>query len=319
MELGIVLRPSCRVVSLPVPPSSSCRSSPSLFPLCKSHPQRLRASFATHPLLLRSSWLSLRESKGSRPGRISGELTLRVSSFQQIRLLVPSCARASTVKTDPSLVLKTKAVEISYGLKGASLFLVGMNGSMKTNLGKLLAEDLRYCYFDSDSIVEQAFGGESAAKSLREEDEKGYRQSETEVLKQLSSMGRLVVCAGDGAVQSSDNLALLRHGISIWIETPITLLAKEITENGNQCPSSWGVSASDSYAEVMEKLAKVYEEMKGGYATADVTVSLQRVATRLGCEKLEEVTAHDMAMEVLNELEKLTRVKKMMEEAGRPF
>ncbi|XP_031490803.1 probable inactive shikimate kinase like 1, chloroplastic isoform X2 [Nymphaea colorata] len=300
MELGIVLRPSCRVVSLPVPPSSSCRSSPSLFPLCKSHPQRLRASFATHPLLLRSSWLSLRESKGSRPGRISG-------------------ARASTVKTDPSLVLKTKAVEISYGLKGASLFLVGMNGSMKTNLGKLLAEDLRYCYFDSDSIVEQAFGGESAAKSLREEDEKGYRQSETEVLKQLSSMGRLVVCAGDGAVQSSDNLALLRHGISIWIETPITLLAKEITENGNQCPSSWGVSASDSYAEVMEKLAKVYEEMKGGYATADVTVSLQRVATRLGCEKLEEVTAHDMAMEVLNELEKLTRVKKMMEEAGRPF
>ncbi|KAF3773356.1 putative inactive shikimate kinase like 1 [Nymphaea thermarum] len=300
MELGIALRPSCRVVSLPVPSSSSCRASPSLFPLCKSHPQRLRACFASHALLLRSSWQSLRESKGSRPGRISG-------------------ARASTVKTDPSLVLKTKAVEISDGLKGASLFLVGMNGSMKTNLGKLLAEDLRYCYFDSDSVVEQAFGGESAAKSLREEDEKGYRQSETEVLKQLSSMGRLVVCAGDGAVQSSDNLALLRHGISIWIETPITLLAKEITEKGNQYPSSWGISASDSYAEVTEKLAKVYEEMKGGYATADVTVSLQRVATRLGCEKLEEVTAHDMAMEVLNELEKLTRVKKMMEEAGRPF
>lgn len=29
---------------------------------------------------------------------------------------------------------------------------------------------------------------------------------QTEVLKQFSSMGRLVICAGDGAVQSSTNL-----------------------------------------------------------------------------------------------------------------
>ncbi|CAN6472220.1 unnamed protein product [Victoria cruziana] len=302
MELGVVLRPSCRVVGLSVPPSSSVRDSSPLFPLYKSHSdgQRLRASLASHSLLLRSSWRSLSGGKSSRPGRVSG-------------------ARASTVKTDPFLVLKAKAVEVSYELKGTSLFLVGMNGSMKTNLGKLLAEDLRYYYFDSDTVVEQAFGGESAAKSLLEEDEKGYRESETEVLKQLSSMGRLVVCAGDGAVQSSDNLALLRHGISVWIETPLTVLAKEITEKGNQCPSSWGISSSDSYPEVLEKLVKVYEEMKGGYATADATVSLQRVATRLGCENLEEVTPRDMAIEVLNELEKLTRVKKMMEEAGKPF
>jgi len=32
---------------------------------------------------------------------------------------------------------------------------------------------------------------------------------QTEVLKQLSSMGRLVVCAGDGAVQSLRNLYVL--------------------------------------------------------------------------------------------------------------
>lgn len=89
---------------------------------------------------------------------------------------------------------------------------------------------------------------------------------QTEVLKQLSSMGRLVVCAGDGAVQSLTNLyvlfispvvslpfrkhthpaqtflkfssvcsrltvsilnsALLRHGISIWIDVPLEIAAK---------------------------------------------------------------------------------------------
>lgn len=48
---------------------------------------------------------------------------------------------------------------------------------------------------------------------------------QTEVLKQLSPMGRLVVCAGDGAVQSSTNLylslslflVLLSPSVWIWI------------------------------------------------------------------------------------------------------
>lgn len=84
-----------------------------------------------------------------------------------------------------------------------------MNCSMKSNLGKLLADALRYYYFDvyvlfhvkmkafcankpyfwfllcsicfcpsSDSLVEQAAGGKSAAESFRETDEKGFRDSE---------------------------------------------------------------------------------------------------------------------------------------------
>ncbi|GFP87558.1 importin beta-like sad2 [Phtheirospermum japonicum] len=56
-----------------------------------------------------------------------------------------------------------------------------------------------------DSLVEEAAGGKSATVSLIERDEEGYLASETEVLKQLSSMGRLV-CAGNGAVKSATNL-----------------------------------------------------------------------------------------------------------------
>lgn len=120
----------------------------------------------------------------------------------------------------------------------------------------------------SDKLIEEATGGSAAAKSFRERDEKGFRESEvnkiispyalwreiyfrllfsallyttakrswsfltgwstillrslwiclcicdqrnasvfqTEVLKQLSSMGRLVVSAGNGAFQSPTNL-----------------------------------------------------------------------------------------------------------------
>ncbi|XVF59975.1 hypothetical protein PTKIN_Ptkin08bG0005400 [Pterospermum kingtungense] len=228
---------------------------------------------------------------------------------------------SSTTKVasvDPSIALKKRASDISADLRGTSIFLVGMNNSIKSSLGKLLADLLRYYYFDSDALVSEAAGGESAAISLKESDEKGFQESETEVLKQLSSMGRLVVCAGDGAVQSSTNLALLRHGISIWIDVPLDMVARGIIENKSQVLSS-EIANSESYSEVLSQLTVLYEDMRMGYATADATISIQKIAYQLGYEEMDAVSTEDITMEVLKEIERLTRVKKLMEEAARPF
>ncbi|XP_022642247.1 probable inactive shikimate kinase like 1, chloroplastic isoform X4 [Vigna radiata var. radiata] len=211
--------------------------------------------------------------------------------------------------TVPFLVQK-KAAEVSSDLKGTSIFLVGMQSSLKAGLGKLLADALRYYYFDSDSLVEEAVGGALAAKSFRESDTKGFYESETEVLKQLSSMGRLVVCAGNGAVTSPTNLALLRHGISLWIDVPLDLVARDVKED---------LFIPGSYPEVKDEQFALYDKYRAGYATADAIVSVQKVASRLGCDNLDEVTIEDLTLEALREIEKLTRVKKMIEEAARPF
>ncbi|GLT57372.1 hypothetical protein SLA2020_303500 [Shorea laevis] len=214
---------------------------------------------------------------------------------------------------DPFLAVKKKAMDMSPELKGTSIFF-----SIKTSLGKLLADALRYYYFDSDSLVEEAAGGESAAKSFKESDEKGFRESQTEVLKQLSSMGRLVVCAGDGAVQSSTNLAFLRHGISIWIDVPLDMIARGVIEDQSGLSDS-EILTSEAYSEVLTQVTSLYEKMRGGYAIADATVSLQKVACQLGCDDLDAVTTENMTLEVLKEIEKLTRAKKLMEAAARPF
>ncbi|KAK7364635.1 hypothetical protein VNO80_13375 [Phaseolus coccineus] len=227
---------------------------------------------------------------------------------------VPSSVGA----TDSALVVKKKAAEVSSDLKGTSIFLVGMKSSLKTSLGKLLADALRYYYFDSDSLVEEAVGGALAAKSFTESDTKGFYESETEVLKQLSSMGRLVVCAGNGAVTSPTNLALLRHGITLWIDVPIDLVARDVTEDQSQFTPS-EISISGSHPEVKDELGALYVKYRAGYATADAIISVQKVASQLGCDNLDEVTKEDLTLEALKEIEKLTRVKKMIEEAARPF
>ncbi|XP_009610415.1 probable inactive shikimate kinase like 1, chloroplastic isoform X2 [Nicotiana tomentosiformis] len=214
----------------------------------------------------------------------------------------------------PSLRLKIRTfTPLALSDPGAS----GLNSSIKSNLGKLLADALRYYYFDSDSVVEEALGGKDAVRSFVKTDLKGFRDSETEVLKQLSSMGRLVIGAGNGAVQRAANLALMRHGISIWIDVPLDMVAKEIVEESFQPPASETIKGA--YPEVLTQLTAIYEESRKGYATADTTIALQKVASRLGYDTLDAVTTEDMVLETLKEIERLMRVKKLMEEAARPF
>lgn len=189
---------------------------------------------------------------------------------------------------------------------------------MKTSVGKILADELRYYYFDSDMVVEEAAGEDSSGKSFRERNEDGFRESETEVLKQLSSLGRLVVNAGNGAVETATNLSLLRHGILIWIDVPLYMIAKEFISDDDQSTIP-DVSTSDSFSEALDQVTLVYEENREGYAIADAMISVQGVASKLAYDEFEHVTAEDMALEVLKQIEKLTRVRKMMEEAGRPF
>lgn len=231
----------------------------------------------------------------------------------------PANLATQPVNADASLALKKKAADICSDLKGTSIFLIGMNSTMKSSVGKLIADELRYYYFDSDSVVEEAAGKDSSGKSFRERNGDGFRESETEVLRQLSSLGRLVVNAGNGAVQSVTNLALLRHGISIWVDVPLDLIAKEFIRDDELQSTMSNLSTPDFFSEALDQLTQDYEENRGGYATADVTISVQTVATKLAYDEYEQVTAEDMALEVLTQIEKLTRVKKMMEEAGRPF
>ncbi|EYU31857.1 hypothetical protein ABFS82_06G002800 [Erythranthe guttata] len=224
----------------------------------------------------------------------------------------------TAVENDQSVAIKKRATEIAPDLKGTSIFLLGINSSYKSSLGRNLADALRYYYFDSDSLVEEAAGGKSAAISLIEKDEEGYLASETEVLKQLSSMGRMIVCAGNGAVKNSTNLALLRHGISIWIDVPLDLVARDIMEDRIQL-SAFDTSMCKSSPEVLAQLTMLYNSGRSGYSTADATISLQKIASQLGYDEPDAVTMDDLSVEVLKEIEKLVRVKKMMQEAARPF
>ncbi|KAG0596893.1 hypothetical protein M758_UG293100 [Ceratodon purpureus] len=206
-----------------------------------------------------------------------------------------------TVAEDQSpnydLELTNKADEVQDDLHGTCIFLIGLMESRKSSIGKTLAKELGYYFFDSNDLVQQAAGGAEIS-----EGEEGYSEAKTEVLKQLSAVGRLVVSTGAGTVAKSENWGFLRHGIVIWIDMPVETVAKDSKTRQLLVPNC----ADD---EALAKMSKLYEERKGTYRNADAMVSIQVLSAQLGVESPREITSTMTALEVLNVIGALIQEK----------
>jgi len=216
---------------------------------------------------------------------------------------------------NPSVDLLRKTAEAVGDFRKTPIYIVGTDCTAKRNIGKLLANSIIYRYLCSEELLVDVLGGKDALRAFKESDEKGYLEVETEGLKQLTSMGSLVLCCGDGAVMNSTNLGLLRHGVSIWIDVPLEMAANDMLKStGTQATTD-----PDSFSQAMSKLRQQYDELKDRYGISDITVSVQKVASQLGYSSVDSVTLEDMVLEIVRQIERLIRAKAMMEAAGKPF
>eukprot|EP00271_Cylindrocystis_brebissonii_P015520 TRINITY_DN38433_c0_g1_i1.p1 TRINITY_DN38433_c0_g1~~TRINITY_DN38433_c0_g1_i1.p1 ORF type:complete len:393 (-),score=52.86 TRINITY_DN38433_c0_g1_i1:596-1774(-) len=227
-------------------------------------------------------------------------------------------------------LLKSKAEEMSAHLRGTSIFLVGMMGSGKSTVGKVLAEALGYCFFDSDSIVEEASGGSSVVQIFSESGEEAFREAEGQVLAQLSSMLRLVVATGGGAVMRGANWGSMRAGVTVWLNVPVEVLAMRVagsgassrpilrdnfvSETSNQTEQEQQprqAEEDDSYKSALERLSLIFEERQALYCPADATVSLQSIAEETEGGSVHAVSPRRIALQVLREIDVLIQRRKL--------
>ncbi|KZV25981.1 hypothetical protein F511_08926 [Dorcoceras hygrometricum] len=141
-----------------------------------------------------------------------------------------------------------KSEGIEPYLNGRCIFLVGMMGSGKTTVGKVLSEGLGYSFCDCDTLIEQAAGGSTVAEIFKMYGESFFRDSETEALEKLSSMHRLVVSTGGGAVIRPINWRYMQQGISVWLDVPLDALARRIAAVGTDSRPLLEQESGDPYS-----------------------------------------------------------------------
>ncbi len=92
-----------------------------------------------------------------------------------------------------------------------NIFLVGPMGAGKTTIGRLLAEDLRKEFHDSDQVIEDRAGA-NISWIFDVEGEDGFRARERSVIKEMCTLDNIVLATGGGAILAEQNRKYLRKG-----------------------------------------------------------------------------------------------------------
>ncbi len=132
--------------------------------------------------------------------------------------------------------------------------LIGMPAAGKTTLGKRLAHKLGYPFLDLDQAIVKC-EGRSIPKIFAREGEVYFREKEAEMLKTSLIQENIILATGGGTPCFFDNMDFINaHSLSIWIDTPISLLIERIGRNSNRPLYQLDAEA------LAQKINKTYQE-----------------------------------------------------------
>ena len=99
-----------------------------------------------------------------------------------------------------------------------NLVLIGMPGSGKSAVGRILAEKTGRPLADTDQLITEK-AGRTIPAIFREDGEPAFRDLETGIIKALSVRGGQIISTGGGAVLRPENVTALRqNGRLLWLD-----------------------------------------------------------------------------------------------------
>jgi len=102
-----------------------------------------------------------------------------------------------------------------------SVFLIGPMGAGKSTIGRMLSQELKYEFCDSDKVIEERCGAD-IPWIFDKEGEAGFREREESVIDELTQQKGIVLSTGGGAVLRSENRQhLASRGTVIYLCTSV--------------------------------------------------------------------------------------------------
>ena len=99
-----------------------------------------------------------------------------------------------------------------------NIVLIGMMGSGKTTVGKLLAGRLRRPFADTDALIEER-EGRSIPDIFQRDGERAFRALELKISQELSEQSGLIIACGGGLPMQEEAIAALKqNGLVFWLD-----------------------------------------------------------------------------------------------------
>lgn len=144
----------------------------------------------------------------------------------------------------------------------SNIYLIGMMGSGKSTIGKLLAEELDMEFIDTDYKIEE-FMGLSIADIFDNFGENRFREMEEAYFIEKSQLSKLIISTGGGIVLSEKNREILKSSKNtIYLKAQPNLLAKRVLKKRDKRPL---LKREES---ILNKLISIYKERNQFYESS---------------------------------------------------
>ena len=145
------------------------------------------------------------------------------------------------------------------------IYLVGFMGCGKSTVGRALADELGWSFFDLDDEIESG-AGSTISEIFDTHGESVFRRMEASTLvkrvRAVQSGHPQVVSLGGGALMHDENLELVsNNGVTVWLDSPFDLIEKRVAAQSHR-----------PLARDPEKLRELFEVRCPRYALSDFRV-----------------------------------------------
>jgi shikimate kinase len=167
----------------------------------------------------------------------------------------------------------SEAQSIRDRLGTRPIVFVGMMGSGKSAIGRMVADELKLRFVDSDAEIVAA-AGMSIPEIFAKFGEEHFRSGEKRVVHRLLAEGPLVLSLGGGAFmpqETRDEIAA--KAISVWLKADLELLLSRVLRRPKARPLLQTADPKATLAELLQRREPVY-------ALADIHVESSRLSKK---------------------------------------
>jgi shikimate kinase len=171
-------------------------------------------------------------------------------------------------------------------VKSQRIYIIGFMGSGKSTAGKKLASLLDWTFVDLDKSIEE-FAGKSIPEIFEQDGETSFREIESKILRNLSSLKNTVISTGGGTPCYNDNMEyMLGTGVTLYLKLTPGQLKSRLSKSKGERPLIKNLGPGDLLSFIEKKLAdreKWYDRshiiIEG--IDLDISILLENVKPRL--------------------------------------
>lgn len=150
------------------------------------------------------------------------------------------------------------------------IFLTGFMGSGKSRIGKILAQQLKVSFKDTDELISEK-NKMTVSEIFEQKGEDFFRESEKEIVRQLASLKeKAVISLGGGALLDKKNLKLIKKkGVLIYIESSLDAIWDRIKDKTKR-PLLMEKGQMPDKSRFMSMAEQLFQSRMTGYKNADI-------------------------------------------------